>query len=84
MASFEFKGQINAFSPSFWLYAWIEQLCSYLFRLYGEKERIQIFLHFFVMVSLRFYHGRPTQVKRQVNLFYLEARYNLKQLQSNS
>ena len=32
---------------------------------------------FFVMVSLRFYHRRPKQVKRQVNLFYLEARYNL-------
>jgi len=46
-------------------------------RLYGEKERIQIFLHFFVMVSLRSYHGRPKQVKRQVNLFYLEERYNL-------
>ena len=32
---------------------------------------------FFVMVSLRFYHGRPKQVKKQVNLFYLEVSYNL-------
>ena len=34
-------------------------LISMKYELYGEKERIQIFLHFFVMVSLRLYHGRP-------------------------